>query len=363
MSQLLERLQRELAQLDDPVAAAETRARIAANLARLGRFDAARKAIDELRQIFGAGQSGRATVWIMLAEGLIQHYEDLSPTAIDRITRAQVLGVAMGYSTVIALASAWKAHIEFETSNFSAMIGSLSLATQNVGEAEHDAQTRLAIVLSNSFMICGDRVQGQKWFMRGREHAVKNGDQASIEALLYNRVAFTLAWFRVLNCGSGITAEELKRLRLEIDSARNLQDLTRITALANHVKLLDARLMILEGRYEDAIFALGAIRTQLPFAQHNFDQLFIDLEIFFCRIQMDESATPGSSLDILVDRRLGDLDIDERIVAAWMRFRIAEVRTDMVDMDVARRQLSGLMTKYQTERAALGAALENFILQ
>ena len=242
------------------------------------------------------------------------------------------------------------------------MTRSLTLAVENVGDEEHDAQTRLAIVLSNSFMICGDRVQGQKWFIRGREHAVKNGDQASIEALLYNRVAFTLAWFRVVNCKTEIGNEDLKRLRLEIDSAKNLQDLTRISALANHVKLLDARLMILERRYKEAISALEMIRTQVPFAQHNFDQLFIDLEVFFCRIQIDLSAIPGKSLDILSDGRLEDLDIDERIVAAWMRCRISEIRVDFVDMELARNQLDGLISKYATERSTLAEKLQKFLI-
>lgn len=359
MSQLLVRLGRELERQVDPVERAETTARMAAALARLGRFESARDAIHALRNQYGQGQSGRVTVWLMLAEGLIHHYENLSPAALDRISRARLLASAMSYKTVVALSATWQAHIHFEQSDFESMISSIELATANISESDFDAQTRLAIVLANSFMICGDQEQSHKWFMQGHGYAIRNGDQASVDALLYNRAAFNLAWFRALNCVEPVSAEELGRIRREVDSAKNLQDLTQISALSSHVLLLDARLMILESRYEEAVSALEAVRCGVPFAPHNFDQAFIDLEIRFSRLMVgvpsvnDYPPKPEQE-------KFHALDIDEQIVATYMLWRMAELDSRYGDSRQCRGQLSELWSRYRTERASLRQRLSQF---
>lgn len=346
MSQLLARLQRDLDSSGEPLRRAELLAQQAGYLARLGRFDEARQLVGAVREHFGQGQSGRVTVWLMLAEGLIQHYEDLSPTALERIRGAQVLGSAMGYSTIVALASAWKAHIEFERSDFESMIASVELAFKNVGIEEHDAQARLAIVLSNAFMIAGNRDQAQLWFKHGHLHAVKNGDQASIDALLYNRAAFFLARLRALNCRTTVPKEELASVRMEVGSAKNLQGLFRVSALEDHVRLLDARLQLLESKFESAIAALQAVRGAGPFAPHNFDQKLIELEICFGQMMLGQSDAALAHLPRMSEESFADLDIDERVVAAWMMTEMAMVDSRVVSDGGCLPQFEKLWSKY-----------------
>lgn len=323
MSQLLARLKGDLDRSGDPLLRAEVSAQIAGHLARLGRFEDARNIVRGVRQQFGQGQSGRVTVWLMLAEGLIHHYEDLSPIALERIRGAQVLGSAMGYSTIVALASAWKAHIEFERSDFQSMMGSIELALKNVGADEHDAQARLAMVLSNAFMIAGDREQGQLWFKHGHRHAVANGDQASIDALLYNRAAFLLARLRALNCRAPVAASDLSAVRMEVASSKNLQSLLQVSALEGHVRLLDARLQLLESKFGPAIAALQLVRGTVPFAPHNFDQNFVELEICFGQMMLGEADAAISHLPALGADEFSTLDIDEQLVAYWMMGKMA----------------------------------------
>lgn len=361
MSQLVDRLRHELDRLEDPLERAEVIARLACALARMGRFDDARQAIVELRHHFGRGESGRATVWIMLAEGLVHHYEELDPAAMDRITRAQLLGSAMNYSKVVALASAWRAHIEFEHSDFPAMIRSLELVIKTIAIDEYDAQTRLSMVLANAFMICGESKLAQVWFTKGRDCALRNGDQASIEALLYNRAAFSLAWLRALNCVVSVDHADLVRVRSEVASAKNLQDLTGISALSSHVRLVEARLLLLEGRYEEAISSLNAVRIASPFASHNFNQSYVDLEIDYCRTALgrgdrESLAQRGDAL-LAFDK----LDIDERLVAAWMLREMAGAM--QLDFERSRYQseLDAIWTMYTQERQALAVTLKTLI--
>ncbi len=361
MSQLLIRLEGELASMSDPIQKAEWAARIAANLARQGKFDEAQSRIANLREVYGDGRSGPVTAWIMLAEGLVHLYKDLSPAALDRIARAQLLGMAMGYTSLVGVASAWKAHVEFEMSKFPAMIESLKASIKSAAAEDHDAQTRIAMVITNCLMLCGDFTNAQQWFMRGRAHAIKNGDQASVEALLYNRAAFGLAWLRLRHCDVAAQPEELRRTRAEVKSSRNLQDLTQISALTNHIYLADARLLILEGEYEEAIAKLQAVRDRNPFANHNFTQSFIDLEICYCQFEqgdIEESCLTYAALD---HSTLSTLDLDEQIVAEWMKLKMSQADPRFGSWVDHRQRLEILQARHRHFAKDLGQSLEQLL--
>jgi hypothetical protein len=323
MSQLLERLQAELVASGDPIRRAELVARIAGYFARIGKFDESRACIADLRAAFGKGQDGRVTIWIMLAEGLLQLFEELSPSALDRISRALLLATATKYGSAIGLLAAWKAHIEFELALYDAAFQSLGLGLSAASADDLDAQTRIAIVLSNLYMLAGDGNSAQAWFLRGHDSAVKNGDQASIEALLYNRVAFRLSDLRAQSCRGRIVVAEVTAMRVEVESAKNLQELTRVAALTNHIRLVAARLSLLEGKFDTAMERLLAVRGEHPFAAHNFNHHLIDLEIAFCRARtsgVDDALCLFQGIDFT---RLDQLDLDERLVAAWTREKLA----------------------------------------
>jgi hypothetical protein len=361
MSELLHRLRRDLNTLTDPVARAEIVARIAGVLARSGKFDDARHSINAIKEQFGRGESGRVTVWKMIAEGLVFHYENLSPAALERMSGALVLGRAMNYPAAVALASAWKAHIEFERSDFVKMAESLAASMKNVEAEDHDAQTRISMVLANAFMICGDRLQMQTWFLRGRNHAVKNGDRASVEALQYNKAAFATAWARVSSCTVPLEVDGLLHLRGEVNSARNLQELSGIAALNGHIQLIHARLLMLEQRYQLAVEALNVVRHTEPFAQHNFHQLYIDLEVQFCTVMLGGTDFSMALRYSDVLREFAGLDIDERIVASWMLARIAEAAELGEALAALEAELQRLLATHAANRGQLRASLASFV--
>ena len=118
MSKLLKSLEDRIAVESSEYVRAELRAKRAACLARIGDFDEARKEIASIRETFGDGRSGRVTVLVMIAEGLVLHFESLSGLAIDRVMRALMLAQAGRDQELIALTSAWKAYFDFERSDF-----------------------------------------------------------------------------------------------------------------------------------------------------------------------------------------------------------------------------------------------------
>lgn len=360
MSQLLERLDRELRLATDEVKRVEILAKKSCYLSRVGMFAESREIVQCLRREFGDWHSGQITAWIMLAEGLLHLYEQLSPLALDRIMRSQALGLATKDRTVVALASAWKAHIEFETSNFGAMIKSLQIALANARDGDHDVNARTAMVICDSFLICGDGKTAQDWFHRSRDHALKDGDDSSIEALLYNRAAFSMARLRAANCLGIVDQEQLSLIRLGIASDKNLQVLIKVGAFTNFIHLCDARLMILEEKFEQAIEALEAIRSRGPFADYNFCQSFVDLEISFCLLRLNRVVDARERFEKIQWSSFDVLDIDERLVAAWMRHMMCLESETFGDTDATRIVVEKLGAQYEEMRLNLLNSLTPF---
>lgn len=353
MSQLLANLERQLAVAVDPESRGELLARIAAYLSRVGRFDEAKAIIEELRRKFADGHSGRVTVWLMLAEGLNYHFAELNPKALDRISRSLLLGTAMSYRSFVALASAWKAHIQFQAGAFESMVEALNLSAINSSDADLDATTRRAIVLCNSYMICGERASAQKWFELARRCAVENGDQASLEALIYNRAAFLTTWLRAENCIEPVDADALRSVRMEIASAMNFQNLIGIEALTVHIHLWGARQLLLSGDYKAAIEKLSEIREELPPTDASFSKAYIDLEICYCQVQQDQVDLALERFQTLPVLDLGKLDADEQLVATWMRLGMSKRDQRFGDAGVLESELAAISLRYADYKAEL----------
>lgn len=323
MSQLLSRLEDRLLVETDPNLRAESVARRACYLARVGRFDESRRDIADVRHVFGDGRNGRVTILIMIAEALGLHFEKLEHGAVDRVVRALLLAQAMKDRELTALASAWRAHLAFEESDFELAMRSVRIALQNASEVDHAAVSRCAVVLLNGFALAGDSAQSQYWFTKGRQHALAEGDQATIDALLHSRAAFGTAWLRVQRCKGEVTTADVTRMRNEISSARNLQHLTRIAAHAQYIDLCDARLQLVEGKYEGAMNILTSIRNAGPFPEGHFNQELVDLELTYCNLMRGASESISTKSSCFQKEAFDQLDADDQLCAAWLDLELS----------------------------------------
>lgn len=360
MSQLLLRIDERLLVETDPIQRAELTARQAGYMARVGRFADARAKIAELRKVFADGRSGRVTAFIMLAEGLVLHYEQLGASAADRIARAQLLGQAMRDREVVAITSAWRAHLEFEDSKFELTARSIRLALQNAESDDHATRARCAIVLFNAFALCGKRKESQYWFLTGRDHALKLGDQASLDALLHSKAVFGVAWLRSQTCKGNVDAASMAMARAEISSARNLQNLTGVEAHANYINLCDARLQIMEGNFQGAKDLLTLIRNNGPYPSGHFNQGLIDLEIAYCDCKLNRMEAVVGALGSMPPGSLDSLDVDDRLVAAWMTLELVKVGVQSTVASDAKKQLDLVIGEYDALLERLGELFAEF---
>jgi hypothetical protein len=358
MSQLLLRLEQGIQTGTSSDQVAKLQAQRAGYLARVGRFQEAKDSIEVLRKTYGDGRNGTVTVWIMLAEGLTQLYENLQPNAIDRIKRAQLLSKLLEHKELWALSSAWRAHIEFETSVYPAMFDSLAVALENLEATNSAAGSRICMVVGDAHFLCGEDEVGHLWFMRGREFALKDGDQASLDALLYNRAAFRMSRLRSESCFGSVDTDRLAQIRTETMSARNYQDMTRIAALSDFVTLSDARLCVLEGKLERAVSGLLSIRASKQFASYNFSEQLVNLEIAYCLQKLGRAAEALAVMPQTSALNLEVLDFDEQLRTSWMLRELALASEEFGDASLWSTRFQVASENYANTIADLQAGLQ-----
>lgn len=357
MSKLLDTLNAQIGHETEAATRGELRARKAGYLARVGSFEDARQLIAGLRQEFADGRSPRTSIWIMLAEGLLHTFREMSDEGADRIMRAHALARVTRDRGLIATASAWRAFTQSERSEFKGMARSLDEALTNADSGDHEVLARVYMILANARMSVGDVDESYDLYMYSRHHALECGDQATIDALIYNKAAFAVAWLRARSCFGEDNAEHLRQVRLELASAKTYQQLAGMSALNNFVYLWEARLLLLTGDMDGAIAALRSVRSMQPFARYNYHESLIDLEIAYCLACQSNLVLADAATSAALDADLSGLHSDDKLFAAWARLAILRSMPSLGDVMVAERRLSDAKAEFTSECGEIRDAL------
>jgi tetratricopeptide (TPR) repeat protein len=361
MSKLLSGLDAEIAKTTDEVRRGELIAKKAGYLARLGSFDDAQALIQQLRAQYGQGQSPRVSIWLMLAEGLFHTFREMSDEGADRIMRANVLASATRDRALIAATSAWRAFTQSERSEFRGMVRSLDNAFANSDSGDHEVLARLYMILANARMSIGDRSEAYDFYMYSRHHALECGDQATIDALIYNKAAFSLAWLRARKALGEEDPDHLRQLRVELNSAKTYQQLVGVSAFSNFVYLWEARLLLLGDEFATAVEALQRVRSMQPFAKYNFHESLVDLEVGYCLVRMNRLSEAEQRVRPAMESDLSELHDDDRLFAAWLRWKLTEAIPDLGEvsssinaLDSAKEEFRGGCDELRAALASLG---------
>jgi hypothetical protein len=357
VSQYLQRIEDKIRVERDPYRQAECRALRALYLARLSRFPEAQDGIDELRQDFGVGQSGRVTCLVMIAEGVKQHYESFSAAATDRLSRALFLGQAMRDGEVIALAAAWKGFLDFEYSRFESMARTLALATDSWEPEQHAAKTRVFLVLMLAAMVLGRAEAAQTCFKKAHHHAVADGDQASIDALVFDRASFALSRQRLEWALGKDNAEWVARTRLELESSGNLNKLVNIQTLAEHVTFGLARADWMLGEFSKAAAALEGFVGGKSFRSGHLNDSALRTELAYCHLMAGDKARAQFFAALIDIDELRALDPDERVVLSKMLLALEQAGLDVIGSVSLAEFVQDASSDHQEFEHRLGQAL------
>jgi tetratricopeptide (TPR) repeat protein len=252
-SRLLAQLAARISAARDPVEAACLRAQRGIYLARQGKYDEAEAIVKSIRDEFGTRPNAEVTAWISLVEALIHFYSQPGPKALDRLRRAHALSHAMNHPVLVPLCAAWLAHIEFNSNRMAPMLQYAVEALRLAKPEHHAALARVSLVIADAFHYAGRFDLAKPWYAAVRQHALAEGDDAMISAMLHNVAAFRASKTRLTDCFGAADMEEAALALMEAESTGNFDVGIGTASLSWFVPLLRAQLFTVEGRFEEAI--------------------------------------------------------------------------------------------------------------
>lgn len=252
-SRYLQQLDRRIAAATGAVESACLHAQRAVYLARQGKREAAAATIAGLREDFRDRPNAELTAWISLAESLIDFYALPGPQAIDRLRRAQALATAIRHPVLVPLCAAWLAHMEFNAGRAQQTVEHATQALRLAQPDHHAALARVSLVVADALHFAGSFELAQPWYAAVREHALVEGDDAMISAMLHNVATFRTNNVRLAAIFGLTASEESKRALMEADSAMNFDAGIGTVSLDLFVPLLRAQLLTVRDQYAQAV--------------------------------------------------------------------------------------------------------------
>jgi hypothetical protein len=272
-SRLLDRIEARIAEARDPVRHACWRAQRAIYLARQGSHDAVVAEVQAIRDAFGTRPQAEVTAWVSLAEAVNSFYSHPGPQALDRLKRAQALARAIGHVELQALCAAWLAHLEFNANRMEPMVQHAAEALRLAGPDHHAALARASLVVADAYHFAGRFDLAKDWYAAVRQHALAEGDDAMISAMLHNVAALRVNRVHLADAFGEDCAAELQRAQMETESAESYDFGIGTLSLRSFVPLLRAQLLAVQRRFGEALLIIDAASQEpdyLPRRQAQF---------------------------------------------------------------------------------------------
>lgn len=321
MSPLEKRLLAALDVATNPEQRAHLLAELAGYWARVGDTSRAEKVRLELRREFGDGRSLRISVLIMVVEALQAYYSALSPSARDRMLRASLLSKGSRDPALIALTSAWLAHIELNHARFDSMLVELASASDALracGPNRGFAACRFALTLGDANLLAGQPEAAQVWYESARREANEIGDQAAIGAMTYNRAALRVARARfdaIAGVDSGI---DVSLLRVDVDSAINYQSMAQLQSLDHLLTTAQASLLILQENFPAAVIAIPKLLATDDIPKPSVQRLVLqaDFSLALAREQRFDEALNQLEYSVTAYSEVASIPTDDQCLIA-----------------------------------------------
>ena len=357
-SRLIERLDREISRCSHPEERECLKAERAGALARHGLMVEARFGLSGVRTQNLRMRSPRLSAWVAFVEGLIDHFDSMAPQAALKFERAQRLAMNAGDEPLQAQAWAWLATGSFNRSDIELMVQQLAQAVRLAPRQHNAAWARIGLVLADAYRFAGDNLRAQHWYNRARQAAGQDGDTSMMSAFLHNFAAMRSAEIGLEDAFSRADPEVARRALLEVDSIAHYDGTARAEALTAMVPVIRAQLLVVVGRFEEALQVYRAYGRQAgnEGMDHRLARFLADMAwCYFCLGQHDE-ARRGARL---TETKLDTLtDADDH---AAVHGRLAKVYAGLGEADVAAHhqvQADSAWATYEAERAVVRQALE-----
>ena len=285
----------------------------------------ARQALDHLHAQVLRHPGAELAAWLHLAEGLIAYYGTFGGGARDRVHRALVMASAAHLPSLHALAAAWLAQMDFVSRDIDSLVTHARVALTALGPADHGAGCRVGTALGMAWNLAQNDALAADWYAWARRHAVSEGDDASISAVVYNQAQMQA--LRIRHATLATVASEAQTALVGAVSVGHYENAVGGVARKDLTPLLQAQLLTVQGEFAAAVPLLEA---QLPAAMaaglaRTGGSLLADLA--WCWANTGETLRARALADQAVIEALAEADdprcdTDER---AALHARLAQV--------------------------------------
>ena len=258
----------------------------------------------------------------------------MAPTAYDKFRRAHALSGAAGLDSLRALSAAWLAHMAFLRADVIEMTRRVEESLSTAKQFDHPARARTSLVVAQGYHQGGRLDLALPWYSRARGHAVAEGDDATVSALMHN-----MAWLRASNLrqetilGVKLRGESANAL-LGANSTAHFDSIFGLTNLQAHVPVLRAKLLASQG---DAEAALTLFEAHSAVAiREGMGRLEADLlaDQAWCRVQLGQLKEAERDALMAEEHIDPNGQYDDR---AFAHVRLAEVFRVLGNNDAAVR--------------------------
>lgn len=260
-SRLLATLEAAIKTAASPIEAQCLRAERAALLARQGQLERAQGVIDELNATL-AWQPHNNLVrgWVALAEGLHGYYSVIGVGGHEQLELAYQLARDSGPTgtRLRATTAAWLANLAFGDEDAVRMVRLIREALDTAAPEHRGARARATLVAGFAYHFGGQSARAQPWYDASRRHAIADGDEAHLSALMHNQ-----AWMRAAQARMALLFDErggtpgdmqaVTQALIGAESIGHYDAGIGTASLGSLVPMLRAQMLTAQGRWAEAL--------------------------------------------------------------------------------------------------------------
>jgi tetratricopeptide (TPR) repeat protein len=282
-----------------------------------------------------SGYDARLSAWIMLLEGVIQHFEKLdNAKSKDKFVRAFLIGQVAKDRELCGLAAAWLAHCQLVAGDVPACIEHLSKAFEWSTDAEHEARGRAFMVLAGIYEWINDPAEAKRCLAIARNHASKSGDMALQSTIIFNVAAYAVARLTLNDCVATLAAEDIKLASLHVNSADNLNLALGIDTLHSLIPIMRAEIAISKMEWNTAIFLYD--NNFSAYLDDNQERLVGKLyaQRAWCKSNINDHLGAKSDLELALSASKDIVDFDDLAVVHFRLSTTARLLGDQILADI-----------------------------
>ena len=354
-SRLVKRLDAEIAAATDLGAKSCLQVQRALLFARHGHSVAAREQLTALHQLAFQHPSAELGAWLHFAEGLMSYYTDFSGDTKDKIARALTIARHVNMTSLIALSTAWLAQVAHMRNQPEEMLRYAHECDALAALDDHGARYRLCMVIGLAHQYAGLVKPAQAWYLAAKQHAVADGDEAAMSALMYNMAEMRTAQARRESLANVVIGKI--GLLLGADSVKHYDAAVGGSVNSHLTAVLRAQVLTVDGEFEQArtLFESHLPQTMSAGLARLGSSMLADLA--WCRVNT------GQNEHALLQARESELeldpscDIDDRAATHSRLTQVFAALGDTVAAEQHAAKATEAWSEFAEQQAVLAKAL------